>query len=86
MEGIMTEAELLQELAVAMRGNDDGVSVMQLRGVLGRSAPYIRNLIRAGLANGQLVRGTRYVETIAGRSTPIAVFSLKKATKRARAR
>lgn len=74
----MTEAELLQELAVAMRGaDDDGLSVAQIRTQMRRSPQYIRSLVRAGLDTGVLVRGFRYVETIGGRMTPIAVFSLK---------
>lgn len=85
----MTEAELLQELAVAMRqANDDGMSIVELRAQTGRSSEYLRRLIRVGLDRGKLVRGVRYAEAINGRMMPISVFALKdkKAAKRVRAR
>lgn len=73
----MTEAELLQELGVAMRGfGDDGVTVEQLRVQMRRNPEYIRKLIRIGLDRGVLVRGFRFTETIAGRMTPLPVYCL----------
>lgn len=74
----MTEAELLQELAVAMRGADaDGFTVAQMRAQMHRSPEYIRRLIRSGLDQGVLTRGMRFVETIAGKMTPLPVYAMK---------
>lgn len=69
--------ELLDELLTTPQ-DDEGWRVVELAAVSGLSERTIRRRMVKLWREGRLVRGRRYIEDMAGRRVPVAVYRLRR--------